>query len=123
MRTRSLCALLVLSLAACGDNTSNNRQPDAGRPPDAGPIDIPLERSHAGGSPAAIEVVGTRAFIGIGPRLAIWDLASTPPKLVGESAPLHGVINAIEVVGSRVYVAERADRDSQIHVFDTSTPT
>ncbi len=121
--SRRSVATLLLALAACGDNQDPVTTPDAGPEPDAGPIEVPLDRAQAGGSPEAVVVVGTRAYVGVGPRLAIWDLAGVNgPTFVGESAPLRGIVDAIAVVGDRAYVAERKDLDSMIHVIDISNP-
>jgi len=118
-RKIALLALLI-GAAACGDNQS--AAPDAGPRPDAPPAETPL-RAHAGGSPDAIALVGDHAYVGVGPRLAIWDLAATGgPRLLGESPPLRGNIGAIAVVGTRAYVAERLDLDSRLHVLDVSNP-
>src|SRR5512139_3667296 len=119
---RLLLAYLVIAVA-CGDNATPQKpsdQPDAGMMPDSGPTEIPILRAHSGGAPSTGALVGTRAYIGVGPRLAIWDLAVTPPALLGETAPMRGVINAAVVAGDRVYVAERTDLDSQIHVIDVT---
>ena len=126
MMHRSLvgCFLVASALGACGDdnNPAGPTRPDAGPSPDAGPTEVPLDRAHAGGAPSTVALDGTRAFIGVGPRLAIWELSTTPPTLLGESAPLRGVVNAVAAVGDRVYVAERLDLDSRLHVFDVTTP-
>jgi hypothetical protein len=114
------------ALAACGDDHKRgpDPQPDAGMPPpDGGSIVIPLEREQAGGWPGAVAVVGKRAYIGVGPRLTIWDLGTSPPAQLGETSTLRGVVDAVAVVGDRAYVAERQDLDSLIHVFDVTTPT
>jgi hypothetical protein len=109
--------LLAAAAAACGDNDEPGAQPDAGAP-DGGPTEIPLERAHAGGETRAIALAGGRAYVAIGPRLTVWDLAASPPALLGESAPLRGVIDAVAIGGNRAYVAERLDLDSRIHVLD-----
>ncbi|HEU0030730.1 MAG TPA: hypothetical protein VFQ53_08855 [Kofleriaceae bacterium] len=96
-------------------------EPDANPPPPPdGSTVVPLDRAQSGGAPTAVTVVDGRAFVGVGPRLAIWDLAAG--TLVGESAPLRGVVNAVAVVGERAYVAERTDLDAVIHVLDISNP-
>lgn len=108
-------------LAACGDNIKPMATPDGGMEPDAGTDEPP--RAQAGGSPDAVAVVGDRAFIGVGPRLAVWNLAAGGgPTFVGESAPLRGTIDAVAIVGTRAYVGERIDLDSRLHVLDVSNP-
>jgi hypothetical protein len=114
-------ACITTALAACGDN-HGNPQPDAGIPPDGGPTEQPLDRAHAGGSPNALTIAGSRAYIGVGPRLTIWDLSASPPARLGETPPLRGVIEAVAEHAGRVYVAERVNLDSRIHVFDVSVP-
>ena len=109
------------ALAACGDN-HERPAPDAGMTPDAGPGEIPLDRSQSGGWPGAIALAGTHAYVAVGPRLEIWDTSANPPRRLGESHPLRGVINAVAVAGTRAYVAERVDIDSEIHVIDITNP-
>lgn len=110
------------ALVACGDNANPNTTPDGGMPdspPDAG---IGLDRAQSGGSPSAIALNGSHAFIAVGPRVTVWDVTQSPPVQIGESPALRGVIGAVAVVGSRAYAAERVDLDSMIHVFDISNP-
>lgn len=123
LRTPFVMAALLLGSAACGDDSRpSTGDPDAGLP-DAGPVEVPLERAHTGGAPTAVAVAGDRAYIGVGPRLAIWDLgAAGGERLLGESAPLPGVIEAVAVAGDRAYVAQRRDLQSRLHVFDVSDP-
>lgn len=126
MASSSFLTLVVASaLTACGDNHDQGHapRPDAGMTPDGGIDDVPLERAHAGGSPTAIKVIGRRAYIGVGPRLAVWDLSTNPPSLITESAPMRGVISAVATAGPHIYAAERQDIDSRIHVFELTTPT
>lgn len=123
MPSRRTLATLLLALAACGDNKDPVTSPDGGPEPDAGPIEVPLDRVQAGGSPEEVVVIGTRAYVGVGPRLTIWDLTSANgAEMIGESAPLRGIVDAIEVIGDRAYVAERTDLDSMLHIFDISNP-
>lgn len=121
MLSRLLTALLLAS-AACGDNAIPPAEdpPDGGGPPpDSG---VPRDRGHSGGSPSALAISGTRAYIGVGPRLVIWDVAPARPTVLGETAPLPGVIRAVAVAGSRAYVAESTGATSTIHVVDVTAP-
>lgn len=97
--------------------------PDAGATvPDAGP---PVtEGAQSGGSPTAIELVGDLAYVGVGPRLAIWraPVGGGAPALVGQTSPLPGVVTGLVVSGTRVFVAERVDLAGRIHVIDVSDP-
>lgn len=97
--------------------------PDATPSPDAPPDPVipPLERAHAGGKPGAIRIVGDRAYLGVGPRLAIWDLAPTP-VLVGESEPLPGIIESVDVAGDRAFVTAWNVYDGAVHVIDVADP-
>lgn len=122
MKYRCTIAFIVLAVVACGDNKQPSATSDAGV--DAGPVDVPIERAHSGGSPEAIQIVGTRAYIAVGPRLTIWELGGERgPSLVGEAAPVRGVIHALAVVGNRAFVAEHISQDSRLHVFDVSDPS
>lgn len=118
--------LVIPTLAACGDNRRPDQPgddpPDAPLPPPDGGETVlpPIGRAHAGGVPSAVTIVDGRAFFAIGPRLEIRDAATD--ALIGETAPLRGQINALAVVGDRAFVAERADLDSLVHVFDISNP-
>src|SRR5688500_6098779 len=89
MTIRFLAGIVITSaLGACGDNelpSTNNPPPDGGVAPDSGPTEVPLEREHAGGAPTSIDVNVTRGYIGVGPRLAIWELSTEPPMLLGET--------------------------------------
>jgi len=131
-----LCAALSLVLAsACGDDI-DAAGPDAGAgggadagpgsDPDADPGDevAPIERGHAGGAPLALVLDGDRAYITIGPRLAIWDVGDpAAPQLVGESDPLPGMPRGVAVAGERAYVpVRRSDQDGEVHVIDISNP-
>lgn len=105
-------------MTACGDNRAPQLEPDATPPPSPDP-GVPLEREHSGGSPSVIVVANGRVFVGLGPRLVIRGFDGT---LIGESAPLRGLITAIAVVGDRAFVAERVDLDAKLHVLDISDP-
>jgi hypothetical protein len=120
-----LAGQLAISLA-CGDDDGGGDDDgvgvDAGTP-DAGPPVI--DREQSGGAPRAIELAGDLAYIALGPRLSIWRVpaeAGQEPELVGETAPLRGVIEGLTISGDRAYVAERLDLDGVVHIIDISDP-
>lgn len=73
-----------------------------------------------GGNTYAVAAQGERAYIGIGPRLAVLDLSS-PGNLAlqGLSQPLPGVVRSIAVQGEIAYVA---DGKMDVRVMDISDP-
>jgi hypothetical protein len=123
-------AVAPLGFAACGDDLDPPGQP--GAIPDAAPDADPepdggaapgIDREHAGGAPTAIELSGDRAYLAVGPRLAIWRLPDAgAARLLGESEPLRGVVTGLAIAGQRAFVAERIDLDGRIHVLDVSDP-
>lgn len=59
-----------------------------------------------GGSMQAIDVMGNRAYIGVGPRLQVIDITfPNSPKLLGQSEAFSSLIKAIDIVDNRAYVA------------------
>lgn len=93
---------------------------DAG--PDAGaPV---IEADQAGGSPTVIALVGDLAYVGVGPRLAIWRIPGDGGAMVpmGKTAPLPGVVAGVAVSGGLAFVSERVDLFGRIHVIDVSDP-
>lgn len=123
MLYRYTVVTVALAVLACGDNKqSSTTTPDAGH--DGGSMEEPVVRAHAGGMPTVARIVGSRAYIAVGPRLTIWELeGASGPSLIGETEPLRGVIDAIAVVGTRAFVAEDVNLDSKLHVFDVSDPS
>ena len=60
-----------------------------------------------GGATSAVAVEGRYAYVGVGPRLVILDMADPArPTAVGQSAVLPGVIRGVAVAGSYAYVAD-----------------
>ena len=99
--------------------------PDAGA--DAGPDGgVPvIEGDQAGGSPTVVALVGDLAYVGVGPRLAIWRIPPEggPIEPVGRSEALPGVVAGVAVAGDLAFVSERVDLFGRIHVIDVSDPT
>ena len=92
-------------------------------PPDAGPVEPPpLERGQAGGETGAIAIAGGFAYVGVGPRLAIWDIASAVPVRVGETEPLSGIVTGVAIGGARAFVTSTAVDDGGVHVIDIADP-
>jgi hypothetical protein len=133
IRIRNSSIILIIpllsGLAACGgdddaagDADASPPGPDAGGTPDAaGPG--PIERTQAGGWPRAVVVDGDTAYVAIGPRLTIWDVADpTAPAKLGETAPLAANIEGFAVQGAYAYVADRQDLDGHVHVVSLADP-
>ena len=60
-----------------------------------------------GGTSYAVAVAGHHAYIGVGPRLAILDIADpVHPTMVGQTAPLPDLVRGVAVAGSYAYVAD-----------------
>lgn len=99
--------------------------PPADAAPDAGAGDPlpPIERRQAGGETAAVTIVGDRAFVGVGPRLTLWDLSSGPPSRIAETEPLTGVVTGVAVAGDLAFVITEAYGDGAFHVIDVADET
>jgi hypothetical protein len=105
--------------------------PDAAgpTPPDAAPAPDPTPPAdtaqQSGGTVQAVELAGDLAYVGVGPRLSIWDLSDpTRPTLRGQTPALDGVVSALLVAGPRVYLgaARTGVEDGKLHVIDVSDP-
>jgi hypothetical protein len=93
---------------------------DGGR--DAGVEDPepPILVEHAGGRTETVELYQGLAYVGVGPRLTIWDVTQQPARL-GQSEALSGLVSAIAPHGDYTYVTTVDSLDSHLHVIDTST--
>ena len=119
----SLLLWFLLPALACGDDLrpdgGGGGSPDGGSPaPDGGGSPPDIRRQQAGGSPSAVALAGDRAYLAIGPRLQIWRDGA----LVGESAPLPGLVTAVALAGDRAFVTEHTDLVGRVHVIDLSDP-
>jgi hypothetical protein len=76
-----------------------------------------------GGRSYATAVRGNRVYLGVGPRLLVLD-ASHPdqPAVVGQSAPLPGVVRGLALGMGRVYVAAGSAGLSVLDVADPAHP-
>jgi hypothetical protein len=118
-----LSLVLPFVLAACSGPPDSAHTLDAGPDQPDATVDVPLERAQAGGMPSAITLAGELAYVAVGPRLTVWDLAGDDgPVQLGETPPLPGVLTAIAVSGSHAYVVEHLDLDGHVHVVDVSDP-
>lgn len=72
-----------------------------------------------GGRTEAVFVNGRYAYVGVGPRVVIFDVAD-PAHLViaGQSVPLDGIVENLQVVGPLAYVVDRF----KLHIIDVSNP-
>ncbi|MBN1483785.1 MAG: hypothetical protein JXA37_03610 [Chloroflexia bacterium] len=76
---------------------------------------------QVGGMIYASAVQGGYAYIGIGPRLVVWNVANpAQPAWAGQSAILPGVVRDVEVVGNYAYAAMG---EAGVAILDISTPT
>lgn len=65
--------------------------------------------AHLGGWSSAVAVEGSRAYVAVGSRVRIVDLADPArPRILAESSELPAVIDELCVAGGMVYVADRA---------------
>lgn len=109
-----VCFTSLASAAACGDN--------ALVPTDTSPAPVE-ETAQRGGALGPIAFADRRLYLAVGPRVQIWDVAEPRhPRLLGTTAPVPAVINAIAVAGRRLYVGEHIDFEGRIHVFDVDDP-
>jgi len=98
-------------------------QPDATTQADAS-LEVEFV-SQIGGASFAVAVSGTLAYVGVGPRLVILDIATSPTAtsvtFVGQTPPLPNVVRGVAVApgGGYVYVA---DGGSGLRVIDVSAP-
>lgn len=76
--------------------------------------------AHLGGSAVSIAVDGDYAFVGMGPRLVIYDVGTNAPTWtkVGTSEVLPDTIRGISVAGNYAYLAA----DSTLQILDVSIP-
>ena len=73
------------------------------------------------GATAAMAVKGNYAFIGVGPRLVIMNIAEpAQPTLVGQTELLPGLVNGAVVAGQYAYIIAG---DHELLVFDVSWPS
>ncbi len=119
-RVAPLSAVAILALAASliaapamGRNSVAGAA--AGLPPDAANVSLV---THLGGETRAAAAFGSVAYIGIGPRLAIVNIANPDqPTLRSQSAPLRGIVEGILVVPPYAYVV---DGDDGLRIFDVT---
>jgi photosystem II stability/assembly factor-like uncharacterized protein len=71
-----------------------------------------------GGAAVSIAVAGDTAYLGVGPRLIVLDVADPrAPRQVGQSEALPGLVQDVDVVGDLAYVAAG---DAGLAVLDIS---
>ena len=120
MRTSLTCFLLLA--VACGDDLHRagdaGATVDGGLPAPDGGVPVDIQREQAGGSASAVSLAGDLAFIAIGPRVTIWRGG----ELIGESAPMTGLITHILLAGDRLFASEHTDLLGSVHVLDISDP-
>ena len=74
-----------------------------------------------GGSAKAVAVAGSRAYVGLGPRLVALDISDADaPVVLGQSAVLPDVVESVVVSGTLAYLA---DGYADLVIMDISDPT
>ncbi len=76
-----------------------------------------------GGTSNAVAVIGHYAYVGIGSRLVILDIADpSHPTLAGETASLPGIVRGVVVEGNYAYLAAGTAGLRVINVMDPAAP-
>ena len=83
---------------------------------------VHIERvGQIGGESNAVAVQGSYAYFGIGPRLAILNIADpAKPEFVGQTSILSDVVQDVAVAGDYVYIA---DYDAGLRVINVGNPS
>ena len=70
-----------------------------------------IEQDQTGGELDDAELVGSRAFIGVGPRVVEFDLSRPhTPRLIARSSIFDGVVGDLEYVAGTLWAAVLPDR-------------
>jgi hypothetical protein len=76
-----------------------------------------------GGYTGAVAVQGNLAFLGVGPRLLVFDVSNpTQPQAVGQSAVLSDVIQALAILNGHVFIVTDDNLLHILNISDTSNP-
>jgi len=110
----------VLTVAGCGWVAPLPASPGPSQTPPPASPDLNLELvGQIGGPTTALAARDTLLYVGVGPRLAVWDASNpTRPVLRGQSAPLRDTVRRVASEGDLAYVAA----GSALHVLDVSNP-
>ncbi|MFZ1241589.1 MAG: hypothetical protein WAV66_19855, partial [Anaerolineae bacterium] len=110
-----LIALLLLPIAHFGAAGAESAQP---------PIVLdPLGQLGGSGS-AALTVIGSRAYLGSGPRLLILDVSQpAAPVVLGRSPLLSDIVQGVSVAGSLAYVVSGAGGLTVLDVGNPAAPS
>jgi len=99
---------------------------DAEPPAGAGPRTIGLAPvGQLGGSMLDVAVRGTLAYVAMGPRVAVWDVADPArPTWRGASQPLPGLVWRVALDGGRVFATtmSAADGHAAVHALSLDDP-
>lgn len=88
------------------------------------PLEPPDVQDHAGGGARVVASTDTHAYVGMGPRVTVWDIQSgSMPTLVGRSEPLPGLVSGIALSGGRAYVTTMYDLSGELYILDIEEPT
>jgi hypothetical protein len=77
-----------------------------------------------GGAIYAVAIQGSYAYVGVGPRLFILDVADPAyPLIVGQTAAMSGVVQDVTVAGNYAYVADRGSNNKGLIIINVADPT
>ena len=87
--------------------------------------DVPVELVGQWGGPSyAVAVSGDRVYVGMGPRLVVFDVSiASDPTQLGKSAVLPGIVSGVAVSGSYTYVASGSEGLLVIAASNPTSPT
>jgi hypothetical protein len=111
-----LAVLAVLAMAVPTLTSTN-----AARRDEAGHQRLELIQ-QVGGATRAIAAHGEFVYMGVGPRVVVFDVSNRAnPLYVGQSPPLPGLVDRLTVAGAYAYAA--SSEGSGVHVLDVSDPS
>lgn len=98
--------------------SSTGDETGATLPPTAGTLD------QVGGHAGASAIAGGLTFLGLGPRLTVWDHAAAgAPVEIGRGDALDGMVTGVAIRGDRAYVTVDQDLAGTLAIFDIADPT
>jgi len=85
----------------------------------AGAIDL-TQVNQFGGSTQAVVINGNYAYVGVGPRLVVYDISNLAnPNRIGSTAPFTDLVYGVAIFNDQVLVAAGS---AGFYIYDVSTP-